>query len=471
MPSPSRFARQEWLVISACAICMLIVQMDWFALNLALPVIAKDFDVPPTNLQWVVSGYMLSLGALLVAAGRFADIFGRKLILLLGLGVFGLLSALCGSAQDEKWLIAARIVQGLGAAMIFPVAVAVVTATFPEERLGRAISIVLAFAAIGTALGPFIGGAFAEHVSWRAVFFINIPFCLVAGALVLRYVRETRDETVPRRVDIAGLLAVTGGLVAISYAIDKGQDWGWTSAATLGMIAVGLVLFAAFVLIEKRVSVPFIDLELFSNRPFVAVTMAGSISNVTFAVVAVITALYLQNARGYSPLDSGFVFLALSAGVGAATFYSGHLAERWPAEHLMAIGMTIASAGIVGLVAVDSLWVFTPLFAVTGVGLGFGWALANVATQRVVRPEIAGAAEGITLTSLVMLGAIGVTVAATVLEVVSGSANTAAQDSDAIKAVLLGAAVLNFAGAVGLVTLGRPRDEPQEVAAEPEPAG
>jgi Na+/melibiose symporter-like transporter len=160
----------------------------------------------------------------------------------------------------------------------------------------------------------------------------------VAIALVLRYVTETRDESAPRRVDMAGLVALTGGLVSISYAIDRAQDWGWTSAATLGLIAAGIVLLVVFVLVKQRVKVPFIDLELFRNRPFVAITVAGSVSNVTFAVVAVLAALYLQNARGLSPLDSGFIFLALSAGAGTATFYSGRLAERFPAEHVMAAG-------------------------------------------------------------------------------------------------------------------------------------
>jgi MFS family permease len=445
---------------------MLIVQMDWFALNLTLPVIADDFDVPATDLQWIVSGYMLSLGALMVSAGRLADIYGRRRVLLIGLGVFGLFSAVSGAAQDETWLIAARVCQGMGAAFIFPVAIAVVTATFPEERRGRAISIVLAFSAVGTALGPFIGGVFAEHVSWRAVFFINIPFCIAAGALVVRYVRETRDETAERHIDVLGLLTVTGGLVAISYAIDKGQSWGWGSAKTLGTIALGIVLLVAFVLVEKRVRVPFVDLDLFRNRPYVAVTAAGSISNVSFAVVAVLAALYLQNGRGLSPLDSGFIFLALSAGAGAATYFSGQLAERFPAEHAMAAGMTIATVGIIALASVDSLWAYTPLFALCGIGLGLGWALTNVATQGVVRPEIAGAAEGVTLTALVMLAAIGVTIAATILEVVSGSASTAASDTDAINAVFLGTAVLNFAGAVALITLGRPRQQPEDVAAE-----
>ena len=220
----AQFSRAELLVIAACAISMLIVQMDWFALNLAIPAIARDFHMASTDLQWVVSGYMISIGALMVTGGRLADIFGRRRIIVCGLVVFGVLSAVCGSAPDANWLIGARVVHGVGAALIFPVAIAVVSSTFSGARQSRAIGIVLGFAAIGTALGPFVGGAFSQYWSWRGVFFINIPFCIVAIALMLRYVRESLDAAADRRIDVPGMLAVTGGLVCISVAFDRGED-------------------------------------------------------------------------------------------------------------------------------------------------------------------------------------------------------------------------------------------------------
>jgi MFS family permease len=239
---PQPFSRSELLVIAACAISMLIVQMDWFALNLAIPAIARQFDVPPTDLQWVISGYMLSIGALMVTAGRLADIFGRRRVIVTGLALFAVLSAICGAAPNETWLIAARVVHGIGAALIFPVSIAVVSGTFTGARQGRAIGVVLGFAAIGTALGPFVGGTFSEYLSWRGVFFVNIPFCLAAIVLMLRYVQESRDETADRHIDVAGMLAITGSLVCISLAFDRGEDWGWTSAATVGTLVLGVAL-------------------------------------------------------------------------------------------------------------------------------------------------------------------------------------------------------------------------------------
>ena len=461
------FSRAEMLVIAACAISMLIVQMDWFALNLAIPAIGRDFHVASTDLQWVVSGYMISIGALMVTAGRLADIFGRRRIIVCGLALFGLLSAICGAAPDENWLIAARVVHGVGAALIFPVAIAVVSSTFSGARQARAIGIVLGFAAIGTALGPFVGGAFSQFWSWRGVFFINIPFCIVAIVLMLRYVRETRDAAADRHIDYPGMVAITAGLVCISLAFDRGEAWGWLSATTIGTFAAGMLLVGVFVAIEARVHSPLVDLSLFRNRRFDAVVIAGSLSNVVFCLVAVFSALYLQQARGLSPFESGLVFLALSAGSGSASYFSGRLAEHFPPDRLMAVGMLISAAGIVALTNVTSLWFYTPLFLVTGIGLGLGWALANVATQAVVGPSEVGAASGVTLTCLVMLGAVSVAIAAAMVELLSGSVAGAGADAAALNTVLRAGAGLAFAGAVALLAFGRQRARDAGQASSP----
>jgi MFS family permease len=462
------FSRDENLIIAACAISMLIVQMDWFALNLAIPAIARHFHVAATDLQWVVSGYMLSIGALMVTAGRLADIFGRRLVIVVGLAIFGIVSLICATAPGELYLIIARVVHGVGAALIFPVSIAVVSSTFTGVRQARAIGVVLGFASVGTALGPFVGGTFSEYLNWRGVFFINIPFCIVAIYLMLRYVKESRDEAADRHIDIPGMLAVTGGLVCISLAFDRGEAWGWTSLATLGTLVGGVLLLVLFVVIEGRVHSPLVSLALFRNRAFDAVVLAGSLSNVVFCFVAVFSALYLQQARGMSPFDCGLVFLALSAGAGSASYWSGRLAEKFPADRLMAIGMLISAAGIVGLTSVTSLWLYTPLFLVTGVGLGLGWALSQVATQAVVPPEYVGAASGVTLTSLVMLGAVGVAIAAAVLELLAGSPQAAGADAAAINTVLRAGAALAFVGAVSLLAFGR-RGPPATVPATSSP--
>jgi len=463
----SGFSRDEKFVIAGCAISMLIVQMDWFALNLAIPAIARHFNVPATDLQWVVSGYMLSIGALMVTAGRLADIFGRRRIIVIGLAIFGVVSFICGTAPNEWYLIIARVVHGIGAALIFPVSIAVVSSTFSGPRQARAIGVVLGTSAIGQALGPFVGGTFSEYLNWRGVFFINIPFCIAAMYLMLRYVKETRDDAADRHIDVPGMLTLTGGLVSISLAFDRGEAWGWMSLPTIGTLAAGIVLLVVFVMIEGRVKSPLVSLSLFRNRAFDAVVIAGSLSNVVFCFVAVFSALYLQQARGMSPFNSGLVFLALSAGAGSASYYSGRLAEKFPADRLMAIGMLISAAGIVGMTSASSLWIYTPLFFVTGVGLGLGWALSSVATQAVVPLEYVGAASGVTLTALVMLGAVGVAIGAAILEVIAGSAQAAASDAAAIDVVLRAGAALAAVGAVALLLFGRRAPAAAAITAPP----
>ncbi|MDF3300265.1 MFS transporter [Streptomyces tropicalis] len=460
------YSGRERALIAAASLSMLLVQLDWFALNLMLPVIARDFGTTSTNLQWLVSGYMLSLGALMVIAGRLADQHGRRRLILVGLTVFAALSVFCGAAQNAAWLVAGRGVQGVGAAMIFPLAVAIAAAGFAGRRQARAVCTVLAFSAVGTALGPFVGGAFAEHVSWRAAFFLNVPLCAVAGALMLRYVPESRDDSARRGLDVPGALTVALGLVCVMLGVDQGHGWGWFSPATLTVIAGGLVLLCAFLLVERRAASPLMDLSLLRNVPFAVVTAAGSLSNVVYCLVAVFSALYLQQARGLSPLEAGLVFLALSCGAGGASYWSGRLAQRWRAEVLMALGMLVSGAALVGLTFAKALWLYSLVFVVVGVGVGLGWALTNVATQSYVPPRQSAIASGVVLTSLVLAGAVGVTLAATVLETASGSAATAASDAGAIDAVLRGAAALGLLGAAApaiLAATGRRTGRPAPV--------
>jgi len=373
----------------------------------------------------------------------------------------------CSAAQNAPWLIAARVVQGTGAAMIFPVSVAVVTSYFRDDRQGRAVSTVLAFGSLGTALGPFVGGVFAEHVSWRAVFLINVPVCLAAALLVLRFVPETRDEQATRRLDLPGAAAVALGLTCLMVAVDQGQGWGWTSAPTLATAAVGLALLVLFVAVERRRPEPLIDMSLFRNRKFDVITLAGSLSNVVYCLVAVLSALYLQQARGLSPFVAGVIFLALSCGVGAASYWAGRLALRWRAERLMACGMLTSGAALLALTWVRPLGWYAVVFAVCGVGIGLGWALTNVATQAHVPAERTGAASGLVLTSLVLFGAVSVAVAATVLELISGSPSTAAADGRAIETVLRGTSLLAFLGAFGLFAISAPRLRAREGAPVP----
>jgi MFS family permease len=262
MPRPpaGRPAARPGAALVAASLALFLVDLDFFALNLAVPAIAQNLRVSVTDLQWVISGYMLALGAFLIPGGRLGDILGRRRTLIAGVALFSGASTVCGVVDSADVVIGFRLVQGIGAAIIFPICVAVVTNAFPEERRKRAIGNLYGLAAVAVAVGPFFGGFITEAVSWRAVFLVNLPLGVAAIALALWGIRESRDETVPTRIDLAGLAAVALGIGAITFGVDGGEDHGWGSPEVLGPLLGGLALLVVFVRIEGRVRFPLIDL-------------------------------------------------------------------------------------------------------------------------------------------------------------------------------------------------------------------
>ncbi|MFL5819344.1 MAG: MFS transporter [Solirubrobacteraceae bacterium] len=441
-------------ILVGVSLAMFLVDLDFFALNLAVPSMARDLRATTTDMQWVISGYMLTGGALLIPGGRLGDILGRRRMLLTGIAIFGLSSLACGLAPTKDVVFAFRVVQGMGAALLFPLTIAVITNAFPPERRGAAIGDVYGLAAIGTAVGPFVGGAISQHLGWRWVFLFNIPFAALALALVAGAVGESRDETAPRRIDFPGLAAVAGGIAAITFAVDRGQAWGLSSPRTLGLFAAGMALLAGFVAIERRVRFPLVDLSLFRNRPYVAVTLAGMVANVAFCVTTFASTLYLQEVRGLSPLLAGVVFLAPALCLASAGPLSGYLGARLPALGVMAMAIAAGGVGLLLVASARSWLLYVPAFALFGAGYGLGWSFVSVGTQAVVQPQRAGEASGVTLTVVVAVAGLCVAVSATVLELLAGphrSQGTAIDDL--LRALALGTLVI----AASLALYGRRR--------------
>ena len=300
-PAPQREVRLG-MVLVATAMAMFATNLDFFALNLSIPGMARELDVSTTDMQWAISGFMLALGSFLIPGGRLGDLLGRRRMLIVGTAIFGIASLAGGLAPTAGFLIGARILQGIGAAILFPLSIAVVSNAFPEERRKRAIGNLYGLAAAATAVGPFVGGGLPQLLSWRWVLLVNVPVAAIAIALMVRSVPESRDETVPRQIDYAGLAAVALGIGAITFAVDRGDVSGWGSGRTVGLFAVGALLLFAFVGIERRVRFPLVDLAVFRNRRFVAITLLGVTANIAFVVTTFAATVYLQDVRGYSPL-------------------------------------------------------------------------------------------------------------------------------------------------------------------------
>jgi MFS family permease len=436
-------------ILLAVSLAMFLVQLDFFALNLALPQMAHELHVTTTDMQWAISGYMLAVGALMIPGGRLGDILGRKRVLLAGVALFGLTSVAAGLSDSAGMVIAFRVLQGAGAALSFPVGIAALTNAFPEDRREAAIGNAYGIAAAGTALGPFVGGALSE-ISWRWVLIFNVPLALAALVLGLTSMEESRDPTVPRTIDVKGVAAITLGISALTFAVDRGDTWGWTSPATLGTFAVGALMLVLFVAIERRVRFPLVELSLFRNTPYVVITLAGMVSNICFCVTTFAVTIYLQEVRGLRPIEAGVVFLAPSLTLGVMGPLSGRIGPRFRPIGVMATAIGAGSVGLLILSGAHEWALFVPAFALFGAGLGFGWSFVSVATQAVVKTERAGEASGVTLTIVVAVAGLCVATAATVLEVLQAGGASAGEANEqllrwtAIGALAVSAALFGF---------------------------
>lgn len=430
------------------------VQIDYFAINLALPRMASELHSTATDLQWVISVYMLSLGAFMVPAGRIGDIFGRRRALMAGVALFGVTSVLIAIAPSATLIIVFRALQGLAAALIFPVSVSVLTNAFPAVRASHAIGLAYGIAGLGNAAGPLIGGLLTDTVGWRWIFWLNVPLTLVSLLIGMSSITESSDETVPRRIDIAGLALITVGIGLFTLTFDRAPTWGWLSTSTIVAFAGSLVVLALFVIVEIRVRWPLVDLSLAKNPRFTVLVIAGTIANIAYVVTIFLSTMYLQQVRGLDPLMAGLAFVGPSAGAAIGGVLSGRLAASKPPLLVMGLTSVLAAASLGVLAAAHGWAVYLTALTACGFTLGLVYAFTTVATQAVVRPERAGEAAGVTLTALVTLAGVGVAVSGTVLEMLERAGMSTAGAISAIVAVL--AALLLPAGVVVLLIRSSP---------------
>ncbi|WP_330477905.1 MFS transporter [Streptomyces platensis] len=379
-------AQARW-ALTAVALGAFCVQLDSFALNLALPVVRDALHGSATATPWVVSGYLLAAGSLMPLAGRLGDLYGRRRMLTAGLALFGVAAALCALAPSLPLLVVARVVQGAGGALIMPVGLALLTHACPPGHGRRAMGRALGLAGLATVCGPFIGGVLARSVSWRAVFWLTVPLVVVA-ALAARRAAESRDPDAGASLDIVGAVAATGVPACLARWLEHVAAWGW---------AVGAVLLGAlFVGAERRSPAPLVNLALFRNRPYVALTVAGAVANSATVALWYVVPWTLQQAAGWSVRDAG-VALVVPAGVLAV---GGPLAGRVRPAVAVPVMAVCLGAAAVALAATATCGTGTPalLMAATAAAaaLGVAGGLALTGTQAVVRRARAGEASGVT---------------------------------------------------------------------------
>ncbi len=437
-------ATLPFLPVAAAEFC---IQLDFFSLNLALPTIAAELATPVTDLQWALSGYMIALGSLLIPAGRLGDVVGRRRVLLIGVAIFGLTSLVCGLTSAPALLIAARVAQGAGAALIMPSAMALITNATDEKVRPRVIGAVLGIAGVGTALGPVAGGVLASTLGWRWVFLLNVPIAAFALWRGLR-LTESRGDTGPgalARLDWWGVVTVVGGLVGVSVAIDDVSAEGWTSTATLVPLVGGLVLLAAFAVIETRVAEPLVRPSLLRNTVYVVLLVSATLANIGTCVFVFGATLDLQEVRGLSAAAAGLLFFAASIGLAVCGPLAGRLSVRFLPGVVMGVAVLLAAPALTALAFVEPLPLYVLVLAFCGVTTGMGYSLGQIAVQNVLPAQRSAEGTSVMLTLLISIGGIGVVVASAVVEAFGDPGPTAAGLSVVLVAV---AVVLLVAGPV-----------------------
>lgn len=361
-------ATNPWLILAICSLSLLIVGMDTTIVNIGLPAIREDLDASFSTLQWTIDGYTLAFGSLLILGGSLADRFGRVRIFRIGFAVFTISSLACALAPTGGWLIATRIVQGVGAAMLNPVALSIISHAFsdPADR-ARAIGVWASVFGISLALGPVLGGILVEF-DWRYIFLINVPIGLIAIALVTRYIPESKGAR-PRRFDPVGQMLVIVALGSLVTATIEGSHLGWSRPVTLALIASTFVSAGALVIYELRRREPLVEMRLFRRRPFAAATTTAVVAFVAFGSFLFLNALYLQDARGLGPIEAGLCMTPVALAVAVISPISGRLvASRGVLLPLVAGGLTMAISGLM----LVSLEADTPLAWVLAAYLLFG---------------------------------------------------------------------------------------------------
>jgi len=439
-----------------------MVVLDATIVNVALPSIQKDLGLSEANLQWIINAYTLVFGGFLLLGGRAGDLLGRKRLFLIGLVIFTTASLLNGLATSSGMLIAFRAVQGLGAALISPAALSIISTTFAEGReRARALGVWAAIAIGGSAVGLVLGGALTQSFSWPWIFFVNVPVGIVAFLASLRFVPESRDEQAHRSYDVGGAVTVTGGLMALVYAIVKAETEGWGSTTTIGFFVLSVVLLATFIVLELRASAPLVRLSIFRTRSLSTANLAMFLVASGLFAMFFFNTLYVQRVLGYGPLKAGVSFLPFTAGIMVSAGIASSLAPRIGVRLVAAVGMVLTIVGMLlfarmpvdGSYATDLL----PGMILSSLGMGAVFMPLTLVATTGLDDEDQGLASGLFNTSQQIGGALGLAILSTIAAGRTHG-NTAAQLVHGFHYAFIGAAVFVLAALVATLVLLRKRD-------------
>ncbi len=438
----------KWWILAAMSGVMAMIMIDSTVIGVALPAIDEDLGLSQTGGQWVVNSYLLTLAVFAAAAGRLADIYGHARAYYAGTVIFILASTACGFAQGDLWLIIARAVQGIGAALMLPASLALIANAFPITERARALGIYAGIGTIGLGIGPTIGGVVTQYVSWRLIFFINIPIGI--AVIVIAFLALPRPLLGKKEsIDWTGFVTLTIGLTALVLALMQGGEWGWASIPSIVTWAVAIVSLTAFTVVELRLDQPLVDLRLWRDRVFLGTNIVLFCTQLVIVGVTIFAAVYLQQVLGMSATDAGLGLLAALAFAPVVNPLAGVIADRWGARLPVIIGCALTVAGFVCLGAFatqDNYWILVPGFVVYGIGTPLAINPAVTASLNEVPGEKRGVASGLVQTSrqvgatlgVAILGAIVIGVENMCIDKVFGNLSTPENERNVVEQALTG---------------------------------
>jgi EmrB/QacA subfamily drug resistance transporter len=409
---------RKWWTLGAVAFGLFMIMLDNTVVNVALPTMEKDLHVSMARLEWVVVAYALTFAALLITGGKLGDLYGRRRLFVVGLVIFTASSLACGFATTAGFLIGARAVQGVGAALMNPATLSIITATFPPKERGQAIGIWAGVSALALAIGPLVGGVIVENINWNWIFFINVPVGALGIVASRIFIKESRDTSHEQSLDLPGLATSALGLFSLSYALIEGNQQGWTSPEIISFFVAAVALLGAFVLVELWQRLPMLDLSLFRIGSFSgANTVAMLVSMGMFGVFFYVS-LYIQNILGYSATQAGAMFLPMTMLIIVIAPIAGRLSDRVGSRWLMAGGM--ATVGISLLLyqratVSSDFWTLLPAMVLGGVGMAMTMSPMTAAAMGSVPVDKAGVGSGVLNSFRQVGGSLGIALLGAIL--------------------------------------------------------
>jgi EmrB/QacA subfamily drug resistance transporter len=455
--SGDRLDRNTVMALVAMGVAVLIVANDFTALSVALPSIEEDLDSDLATVQWLINAYALVFGVLIVTGGRLADMFGRRRIFVTGAAIFAGFSLLGGAAQSAEQLIACRALMGVGGAMMWPAILGMTYAALPESKAGLAGGLILGAAGFGNAIGPMFGGLLTDELSWRWIFFVNVPIAAFGVFVTLRAIRPDKPVDASHRIDYAGISTLSLGLVALLVALDQSSDWGWGDERVVGLIVACVVLLVAFVFVERSAGeAALVPRDVIANRDFAAACLTVLLLSAVFFAALLYLPQFMTKVLGYSALKSGAGLLPMMATFASVSFLAGPLYQRLGPKVIVSAGSGCCAVGILRLSFLDSGDGYTALLpGMIVLGIGFGLFYSSVTTAGVTAldPSRASLAGGIVYMFQIAGGSVGLGLNTAI--VTSGLDEGLTGFVDGIADAFLVDAVLAFAGfAVALLFVG-----------------